>query len=161
MAITYEQAVPGTKIKIPAKPLFDKVENWALIYKARWQSSPFLIITGRKYLYALATLPDFHENEVFFDMQDIELYEEPDTVGELAPGEYRVYENPIKPSHYNDTSITALQVIDSWDVNFYIGNVLKYLARYKKKGDPIGDLGKAMEYLEIELGRLIRADESQ
>jgi len=61
---------------------------------------------------------------------------------------------PTKPAHYNDTSITALQVIDSWDANFNIGNAIKYIARYKKKGDPVTDLHKAIDYLRLEIDKL-------
>ena len=59
-----------------------------------------------------------------------------------------------KPAHYNDTTPTALQVIDAWGLNFRLGNTLKYIARHRKKGSPIADLEKAMEYLRLEVERL-------
>lgn len=60
----------------------------------------------------------------------------------------------VKPAHYNSTTITALEVIDSWEANFRVGNALKYLARYQLKGKPVEDLQKAVEYLKLEITRL-------
>jgi hypothetical protein len=35
------------------------------------------------------------------------------------------------------------------DEDFSVGSVIKYLYRYKYKGDPIGDLEKAKEYIDF------------
>lgn len=59
-----------------------------------------------------------------------------------------------KPAHYNDTAITALQVIDDWGLDFRLGNVVKYLARHQKKGTPRADLQKAAEYLALAIAKL-------
>ena len=45
-------------------------------------------------------------------------------------------------------------VIEDWGLNFNAGSVLKYIARYLRKGDPIKDLRKARQYLDFEIERL-------
>ena len=60
-----------------------------------------------------------------------------------------------KPSHY-DLETEPLEVIQAWDLNFCLGNVVKYVARAgKKKGETKeSDLKKAMDYLHFELKKL-------
>lgn len=56
------------------------------------------------------------------------------------------------PTHYGgDSTYEAIKVIEAWEANFNIGNALKYLARYKKKGTPAADLEKAIWYIQREL----------
>lgn len=65
-------------------------------------------------------------------------------------------DNPIKPNHYNDLSIKPIDVIESWNLSFCIGTVVKYLSRAgKKPGEgQIQDLEKAAWYLNHEIARL-------
>lgn len=58
------------------------------------------------------------------------------------------------PAHYTRLTPEPISVINGWDLNFNIGNVVKYVSRYKSKGDPIGDLEKAIMYLSFEIDRL-------
>lgn len=53
--------------------------------------------------------------------------------------------------HYNKHSIQPWDIIDEWGLNFYEGNVLKYLLR--RKGNRLEDLQKIVHYVEkmIEL----------
>ncbi len=60
----------------------------------------------------------------------------------------------VDPKHYNDTKIQPIDVISDWECNYNIGNVIKYCARYKKKGDAISDLEKAKKYLDFEIQTL-------
>ena len=55
-------------------------------------------------------------------------------------------------SHYKKYSIQPWDIIDCYNLNFYEGNVLKYLLRYRDKNG-VEDLKKAKHYLEklIEL----------
>lgn len=64
-------------------------------------------------------------------------------------------ENYIKPTYYNDTSITPFDVIDAWGLDFYLGNVIKYIKRAGKKDNNsrLQDLKKAQEYLAAEIVR--------
>ena len=62
-------------------------------------------------------------------------------------------ETPTKPAHYNSTFISPLQVIDDWELGFRLGNAIKYIARHRKKGNPVGDFEKAVAYLNMEIER--------
>ena len=57
------------------------------------------------------------------------------------------------PSYYNQ-GIEPIEVIESWDLNFNLGNVIKYTLRAPYKENMIQDLEKAKWYLERELQRL-------
>ena len=61
--------------------------------------------------------------------------------------------DPIKPEYYNDTKITPFDVIDDWELNFYLGNAIKYIKRAGKKADnsKLQDLKKVREYIEHEI----------
>ena len=61
--------------------------------------------------------------------------------------------NVSHPSHYNQ-GIEAIDVIESWGLNFSLGNVIKYTLRAPYKGKEIEDLEKAKWYLEREIIRL-------
>jgi hypothetical protein len=58
------------------------------------------------------------------------------------------------PAHYNVGKIEVIDYIEDQGIgeDFYAGNVLKYVSRYKHKGAPAQDLEKARFYLN----RLIR-----
>ena len=51
------------------------------------------------------------------------------------------------PNHYNK-GIEVIDYIDSWDFNFTIGNIIKYVSRHKHKANPLEDLKKAKWYLD-------------
>ena len=58
------------------------------------------------------------------------------------------------PSYYGgDTQYEAIKVIQAWDLNFTLGNVLKYIRRAGQKPnvESIDDLRKAREYLDMEI----------
>jgi len=56
------------------------------------------------------------------------------------------------PSHYRSDSIEAIDVIESWQMNFNLGNVIKYVCRAGlKSNDSIEDLRKAAWYLSREI----------
>ena len=57
------------------------------------------------------------------------------------------------PDHYAmvDKTYEPYKVIAAWEANFNIGNAIKYLARYKKKWNPIEDLQKAKQYIDFEI----------
>lgn len=50
-------------------------------------------------------------------------------------------------SHYQKGSIQPWDIIDAWGLDFYEGNVIKYLLRWKHK-DGVEDLKKARHYLD-------------
>jgi hypothetical protein len=50
-------------------------------------------------------------------------------------------------AHYSKGKLEPWDVILDWEMNFWAGNVLKYLNRYRYKGTPVQDLEKAADYL--------------
>lgn len=50
--------------------------------------------------------------------------------------------------HYRKGAMQPWDIIDEWDLNFYEGNVLKYLLRAKHKGSQLDDYIKAKHYLQ-------------
>lgn len=62
------------------------------------------------------------------------------------------------PQHYGgkDNIYEAIKVINSWELDFNLGNTVKYISRAGKK-DPnkkVEDLKKALFYLEYEIKKL-------
>ena len=51
------------------------------------------------------------------------------------------------PSHYNNGSIEAIEVIEDWKLNFHLGNAVKYINRAEHKGNYKQDIEKAIWYL--------------
>lgn len=62
----------------------------------------------------------------------------------------------IAPKHYNFSKYEPKDVIREWDLNFNLGNVVKYVARAGKKDDIIQDLKKARDYIDFEIEALER-----
>ena len=60
------------------------------------------------------------------------------------------------PSHYGGEGnlYEAIKVIDAWELNFNLGNTIKYISRAGKKIDIVEDLEKASWYLNRELNKL-------
>lgn len=57
-------------------------------------------------------------------------------------------------SHYKDKSIQVWDIIDEYNLNFYCGNILKYLLR--TKDNRIEDLQKLIHYAEKEISNLTK-----
>jgi hypothetical protein len=57
------------------------------------------------------------------------------------------------PPHYKTGGIEVLDFIEAKDLNYRLGNVVKYVSRAGKKinSDPVQDLEKARFYLEREI----------
>ena len=62
------------------------------------------------------------------------------------------------PPHYNFGSIEVIDAIESWELEFHEGNVVKYIARAKHKGTRIQDLKKALWYLNRKIELLEKLD---
>lgn len=57
-----------------------------------------------------------------------------------------------KPPHYTTGGVETLDFIEAKDLNYRLGNVVKYVVRCGKKNtDPVQDLEKAMFYLKREI----------
>jgi hypothetical protein len=59
-----------------------------------------------------------------------------------------------QPPHYKSAGgIESIEVIESFELNFNLGNAIKYILRCNKKGNKKQDLGKAMWYIKRELDK--------
>lgn len=58
-------------------------------------------------------------------------------------------DNPI---HYqSESGLEAIEVIEAFELNFNLGNAIKYILRADKKGNKVQDLDKAIWYLIREI----------
>lgn len=73
--------------------------------------------------------------------------------GETIP----ISKDPVNhPSHYKSNGIEVIDVIESFKLNYHLGNVIKYICRAGKK-DPskyLEDLKKAAFYLKRNIENL-------
>ena len=62
------------------------------------------------------------------------------------------------PNHYGGelNPYEAIKVIDAWDLDFCLGNTVKYISRAGKKNPEkeIEDLKKALFYLQHKINKL-------
>jgi hypothetical protein len=62
------------------------------------------------------------------------------------------------PQHYGgeDNLYEAIKVIEAWDLDFHLGNTVKYISRAGKKGTDkeLQDLKKALWYLQRKIENL-------
>jgi hypothetical protein len=62
------------------------------------------------------------------------------------------------PNHYGgaENVYEAIKVIENWDLDFHLGNTVKYISRAGKKGTDkeLQDLKKALWYLERKIKNL-------
>lgn len=65
----------------------------------------------------------------------------------------------VHPKHYNSSvpGIECIDVIQHFNLNK--GTAIKYIWRAGHKDDEIVDLRKAIEYLEFEIGRVLKERE--
>ena len=58
------------------------------------------------------------------------------------------------PTHYQN-KVTPIDIIEMYDLNFSLGNVIKYVLRAGKKNgeSDLDDLNKALWYLNREIDR--------
>jgi hypothetical protein len=53
------------------------------------------------------------------------------------------------PDHYNKGTIEVIDAIEDWDLDFRLGNAVKYIARAGHKNDKVKqDLEKAIWYIK-------------
>lgn len=64
------------------------------------------------------------------------------------------------PSYYNRGKIEVIDFINDQQLNFNLGNVIKYVCREADKGGT-EDLKKAVQYLEFEIERRNRSEEER
>ena len=61
--------------------------------------------------------------------------------------------NKVKhPSHYAEgRKYEPVDVIRDWELNFNLGNAVKYISRAGRKEDAVLDLEKAIQYIQFEI----------
>lgn len=73
--------------------------------------------------------------------------------GDAGMNEQEIY----SPSHYrSDDVYETIKVIEAWDLNYRLGNVIKYISRAGRKDQSKlkEDLMKARWYLDREISRI-------
>ena len=73
-----------------------------------------------------------------------------------AWGDYcsaEVQKNNIHPEHYKG-KVQPIDLIDAHELNFNLGNVVKYCCRQGKKESALDDLKKAQYYINREIQKL-------
>jgi hypothetical protein len=58
------------------------------------------------------------------------------------------FDKQVGGDHYKDLAIQPFEFIERNNLGYGVGNVIKYLCRYKKKGG-IEDLQKARHYIDL------------
>ena len=56
-----------------------------------------------------------------------------------------------QPAHYKVGGIETIDFIEAKELNYHLGNVVKYIARAEHKGDRMENLMKAQWYLDREI----------
>ncbi len=89
--------------------------------------------------YVLITFPKYHTGPV----------------NEIFSKEEISFDSVSHPSHYTEgRKYEPRKVIADWELNFNLGNAVKYISRAGRKGDKIEDLRKAIQYIEFEIEEL-------
>jgi len=58
-----------------------------------------------------------------------------------------------QPPHYTNTDVEPINAIEAWQLNYRLGNVVKYVARANFKDNYLEDLKKARWYLDREIAK--------
>jgi hypothetical protein len=81
----------------------------------------------------------------------------PAEITEALTGAASALPDPVNsPSHYRANGVEVIDVIEAFDLDFRLGNTIKYLLRAGRKGGArqhVEDLEKARWYLEREIER--------
>ena len=72
-------------------------------------------------------------------------------------------DNVNHPQHYGgkDNPYEVIKVVEAWELNFNLGNTVKYIGRAGKKGSYLEDLKKAAWYLNREIEKREQVDGSK
>lgn len=72
---------------------------------------------------------------------------------EEVPEFLKKQDDPINPDHYKRNGVEVIDVIEAYDLNYRLGNVIKYVTRSGFKGNALEDLKKARWYLDREIAK--------
>lgn len=63
-------------------------------------------------------------------------------------------DDPVNsPSHYKAGGMEVIDIIEAYELNYRLGNVVKYVLRADRKGKAVQDLKKAIWYLQREVNK--------
>lgn len=65
----------------------------------------------------------------------------------------------MKQDYYRRNGMEVINVIDAFELDFYLGNVIKYVLRFNRKStgrEAVRDLGKAKEYLQLVIDKELK-----
>ena len=66
------------------------------------------------------------------------------------------------PSHYKGGQFEVIEIIEDFELDFCLGNAIKYILRCEKKENTVQDLKKAVWYLNRKINQLEEStDEKQ
>lgn len=104
---------------------------------------------------------EYKSNNIGFDIPINELPKKPSTViYDYTTGDCIAKHSELRPEHYGGANSTyeVFNVLEAWklDKDFYLGNVIKYIARAGKKDatKELEDLEKALVYLQRRISEL-------
>jgi hypothetical protein len=87
------------------------------------------------------------EDEPATSKEEIEMHKAPIVIQKASE-----YDPVSHPDHYTaGRKFEPKDVIRDWDLNFNLGNAVKYISRAGRKNDLIEDLKKARQYLDFEI----------
>ena len=79
----------------------------------------------------------------------------------LNHGTRRHHSNVNHPDHYQSDKMEVVDIIEAFELNFHLGNVVKYITRSDKKGNSLEDLEKAKWYLQREINNRYKQQDDQ
>lgn len=92
---------------------------------------------------------------VSYDINGNEIYEDEPSYEKEQPVDLKRRETVNHPSYYKTGGIEAIDIIEAWDLDFCLGNTVKYISRAGRKSDKVlEDLEKAAWYLNREINSL-------
>ena len=77
-----------------------------------------------------------------------------EAIGAVTGGVKEALKDRPKVSHYQNGKVEPIDLIMSHDLNFNLGNIIKYATRCHLKGQAEQDLKKVIDYANFELERL-------
>lgn len=125
------------------------------LFKVRWKSG---IEEWRSYYDFKETCPNKEPNQATKDALK-ELEEGSGTIYSSVDVLLEEDKKPVdiinEPPHYkSEAGIETLDVIEAFSLDFKLGNVVKYVLRHDRKGNPLADLKKARFYLDRKIKQL-------
>ena len=69
-------------------------------------------------------------------------------------------ERQVGGDHYKDCGIQPVEYIHANDLNYFEGNVIKYITRHRTKGEGKKDIEKAIHYAQLIL-KLYYSEEAE